>query len=260
MDVHAPHAPMHTWKDFWIHLGTITIGLLIAIGLEQSVEWMHRLHEKQVLQHDLREEAERNLKILSEDLRIAQNEVWMKQAMATTAAAKVDGGKLTISLALAPCYPGTLNTPHIKYFAPSETVWTAARESGLTSLIPAREARVYARLAHNQTLLSDARDRVAAACDEIAAMQQRLSTRQAGSADRSWTLTLEQAEKLAEEASQAEIATKALLFRLKTVQVCEEAILDDRLDYDKVIQMIGNVEAGDADDSPSAGQTAPGQL
>src|ERR1700689_4941523 len=116
MDVHPPHAGIHTWKDFWIHLGTITIGLLIAIGLEQSVEWMHRLHERHVLQQDLREEAERNLKIISEDLRIADNEIWMKQAMAATAYAKVSGGKLTITLPAAPCYAGTLNTSHVKYF------------------------------------------------------------------------------------------------------------------------------------------------
>jgi hypothetical protein len=25
MDVHAPHGAMHSWKDFWVHLGTITI-------------------------------------------------------------------------------------------------------------------------------------------------------------------------------------------------------------------------------------------
>ena len=37
LDVHMPHES-HTWKGFWIHLGTITIGLLIAISLEQGVE------------------------------------------------------------------------------------------------------------------------------------------------------------------------------------------------------------------------------
>ena len=26
IDVHAPHGGLHTWKDFWIHLGTITWG------------------------------------------------------------------------------------------------------------------------------------------------------------------------------------------------------------------------------------------
>jgi len=242
MDVHAPHGGLHTWRDFWIHLGTITIGLLIAIGLEQSVEWMHRLHERHVLQQDLREEAERNLKIISEDLRIADNEIWMKQAMAATAYAKVSGGKLTITLPAAPCYAGTLNTSHVKYFAPSETVWTAARESGLTSLIPAREARVYARLAHNQTLLSGARDRVAYACNEVAAQQQRFSAAGPGAGTRVWTMTPEQAEKFAEASSRAGIEIKGLIFRLRVVQVCEEAILNESLDSDKIMEMIGKVE------------------
>src|SRR6202049_139743 len=41
LDVHAPHKAVHTWKDFFIHLATIVIGLLIAVGLEQTVEHIH---------------------------------------------------------------------------------------------------------------------------------------------------------------------------------------------------------------------------
>jgi hypothetical protein len=37
LDVHSPRGAANTWKEFLIHLGTISIGLLIAIGLEQSV-------------------------------------------------------------------------------------------------------------------------------------------------------------------------------------------------------------------------------
>jgi len=59
LDVHVPHAT-HTWKDFWIHLGTIAAGLLIAISLEQSVEALHRLHERHVLEESLRSEGEQN--------------------------------------------------------------------------------------------------------------------------------------------------------------------------------------------------------
>ena len=38
LDVHAPHETVHTWKGCFIHLATIVIGLLIAVGLEQMVE------------------------------------------------------------------------------------------------------------------------------------------------------------------------------------------------------------------------------
>jgi hypothetical protein len=45
LDVHAPHETIHTWKDFFIHLATIVIGLLIAVGLEQTVEYFHHRHQ-----------------------------------------------------------------------------------------------------------------------------------------------------------------------------------------------------------------------
>lgn len=41
LDVHPPHEAAHTWKDFFIHIATIVIGLLIAVGLEQTVEYIH---------------------------------------------------------------------------------------------------------------------------------------------------------------------------------------------------------------------------
>ena len=33
LDIHPPHTPTHTWKDFFIHIATIGLGLLIAVGL-----------------------------------------------------------------------------------------------------------------------------------------------------------------------------------------------------------------------------------
>jgi hypothetical protein len=45
LDVHPlPHAA-HGWRDFFIHIATIVIGLLIALGLEQSAEGIHHRHQ-----------------------------------------------------------------------------------------------------------------------------------------------------------------------------------------------------------------------
>jgi hypothetical protein len=43
-DVHPPHGSIHGWRDFSVQLITITVGLLIALGLEGSVEWLHHRH------------------------------------------------------------------------------------------------------------------------------------------------------------------------------------------------------------------------
>lgn len=60
LDVHPPHEPIYTWKGFAVHIATIVIGLLIAVGLEQSVEYVHRRHQAEIfeehLRADLREE------------------------------------------------------------------------------------------------------------------------------------------------------------------------------------------------------------
>lgn len=61
LDVHAPHERIHGFRDFLLHLLTITIGLLIALGLEGLVEMRHH--------HQLREEADSNMRREIEDNR-----------------------------------------------------------------------------------------------------------------------------------------------------------------------------------------------
>jgi hypothetical protein len=44
LDVHPVHKTVHGWRDFLLHLLTITIGLFIALSLEGLVEWRHHRH------------------------------------------------------------------------------------------------------------------------------------------------------------------------------------------------------------------------
>jgi len=60
LDVHSPHHPIVTWKEFLVHLGTITIGLLIALSLEGWVEWMHHRHLVHEAESSLHEEIVHN--------------------------------------------------------------------------------------------------------------------------------------------------------------------------------------------------------
>jgi hypothetical protein len=41
LEIHPPHAPIHTFKDFVIQLVTITAGVLIALSFEGVREWNH---------------------------------------------------------------------------------------------------------------------------------------------------------------------------------------------------------------------------
>ncbi|HTC83769.1 MAG TPA: hypothetical protein VK683_05410, partial [Rhizomicrobium sp.] len=40
MEIHKPK-PVHSWREFLLELGTITLGVGIALAAEQTVEWFH---------------------------------------------------------------------------------------------------------------------------------------------------------------------------------------------------------------------------
>jgi len=69
LDVHAPHQTVHTRKDFIVHIAAITIGLLIALGLEATVEWFHHKHQAQQALELLKQEIDRNRIVLKNDMR-----------------------------------------------------------------------------------------------------------------------------------------------------------------------------------------------
>jgi hypothetical protein len=60
MEVHPPHKPILSVKEFLVHLLAITIGLLIALGLEASVEWVHHRHQAQEAREDIHQEIRDN--------------------------------------------------------------------------------------------------------------------------------------------------------------------------------------------------------
>jgi hypothetical protein len=62
VDVHPPHEKMHGFKDFLLHLLTITIGLLIALGLEGCVEHWRQRELKTDADTKLRQEIRDNAK------------------------------------------------------------------------------------------------------------------------------------------------------------------------------------------------------
>jgi hypothetical protein len=60
LDVHLPHGKLHDVKEFFLHLFTITIGLLIALGLEGWVEFEHHRHLAHQAEDGLRAEIAHN--------------------------------------------------------------------------------------------------------------------------------------------------------------------------------------------------------
>jgi hypothetical protein len=137
VEVHPPHHPLHTWKDFWIHLGTITIGLLIALGLEASVEWVHRVHERHMLQRALLDEARRNQQWIAENIDEAEHyEAYVSYELVQE------------MQHLPENHPGKpLAAPrpdfNFRVASPDTAVWLNARQSGTSALLPDEAAQLY---------------------------------------------------------------------------------------------------------------------
>src|SRR5881275_1238824 len=73
IEVHPPHETVHNLKQFFIHIVAITIGLLIAIGLEQMVVYFHHRHQLQEARRELAAELEDNRGVLAKNLDAARN-------------------------------------------------------------------------------------------------------------------------------------------------------------------------------------------
>ena len=59
---------MHGWRDFLLHLGTFTVGLLIALGLEAVAEHIHHQHLVAEARENISREISENHEHLLADL------------------------------------------------------------------------------------------------------------------------------------------------------------------------------------------------
>jgi hypothetical protein len=135
LDVHPPHAPTHTWKDFFLHIATIVIGLLIAVGLEQTVERLHNNHLRTGLQELLRSETTGNTEYIDHDIALAEHYIDWAQHQA--AAAQAAGAVRSLSLQRLP--PG-------EWLFPDTGTWLAAKDNGRTALLPQEQQVWYTDL------------------------------------------------------------------------------------------------------------------
>jgi hypothetical protein len=145
LDIHAPHQTVHTWKDFFIHLGTIAIGLLIAIGLEQTVETLHHRQQVREMSLKLHQESTDNLDVIAYDLKGC--DTLLSAIEANAESLKLLGSQhSTASWSPVALAPETL-------FVPAETAWLMMRDSALLSLVPDLLAENYWKLDATESLL-----------------------------------------------------------------------------------------------------------
>jgi hypothetical protein len=141
LDVHPPHEAVHGWRDFFVHLTTITVGLLIALSLEGCVEWRHHRHLVHEAEASLRGEIKDNageLPGVLDDLR--KEQVVLKQDVAV-----MNG--IIANLRTPNPEEMTINYK-IRTF--NDVSWKTAQATGAFSYMPYAEAQEYSHIYDQQ--------------------------------------------------------------------------------------------------------------
>ncbi len=133
LDVHAPHAAAHGWKEFLTHIVAIAVGLLLALALEKAVEFMHERHQLTQARRELAAELHENFrqwqKNQAEVQRIQTNlsrDLQLIQALRTNA---VPNARFDYSES---------------FYSTLDGAWLAARQNGALDLMPHGELMNYA--------------------------------------------------------------------------------------------------------------------
>ena len=135
MEIHKPK-PVHSWREFLTEISIVVLGVIIAIGLEQTVEWLHWQSEVKVARQAIRTEIEaNNVNLFAARIGIAscvQRQIGDVDAILTALAA---GQK-----------PGQLSTFKTVAGSPIRTTeWESERASQVLTHFPRAELAVMSR-------------------------------------------------------------------------------------------------------------------
>lgn len=141
LDVHPAHHAATTWRDFFIHIATIVIGLLIAVGLEQTVEYVH--HRREVAESRRALAVERRINAHRFAVQTREFHRFVPQLKTNLA--------ILMYLKEHPHAPAAAWPGHFDwlfYSSPySDTAWTSAVQAGVVERLPRQERAEDAELA-----------------------------------------------------------------------------------------------------------------
>ena len=144
MHIHRPK-PLHGWREVSLEIGVIVFGIVIAVGLEQTVEFFHHQHQCEQLEAELQRDGQANRAYIKDDIGNAQ--IILQWALGEAAA--LDRAARTRPLILHSMPPAVIGSP-------DAGVWPSARASGVSNLLPssAQNWLEYQADVYNETFVS----------------------------------------------------------------------------------------------------------
>jgi hypothetical protein len=148
VEVHPPHGSIRSVKDFMLHLLAITIGLLIALGLEASVEWMHHRHLVREARENIAQEVRDNQQSLAKEMSALPNEKMQLEALLRVVSDRQNGR------ATRPSENLVWNVTRL-----SDSSWNTAFSTGAVAHMNYEEVRRYSQLYALQQMFNATMDR-----------------------------------------------------------------------------------------------------
>lgn len=143
LDVHSPEGKIHSFREFLLHLLTITIGLLIALSLEGCVEWQHHRHLVHEAEAGLHDEIRQNSQLVgSLRQQINDENKRLDEDLATLVQARKSP---------------TGSHQELKFMFNMQTFddvrWKTAQTTGVLAFMPYEDAKVFAYIYDDQSEL-----------------------------------------------------------------------------------------------------------
>jgi hypothetical protein len=150
VEIHPPHQPIHSVRDFLLQLVTITAGVLIALSLEGLLEWNHY----RMLVREARETITRE---------IADNRKELESSLANLATRQKDlDAALRMTSELLESKKSEVKQISLGFsFAELSTaIWQSAERTGAVAHMDYPEVPEYSRLYAAQQLFADHQTRM----------------------------------------------------------------------------------------------------
>jgi hypothetical protein len=138
--VHAPQHGIHTWRDFTVHIAVVTIGLLLAIGLQQIVEAVHHRSERAHLEEQMHGTFVANKQLIADNVEKLRRLQEYLADLRSTVGARIEGR----SARPAPAESDPRNFGYVP--PPSLGAYEAAKANGSVALLSFDTIRLYDRL------------------------------------------------------------------------------------------------------------------
>lgn len=148
MEIHPPTKPIESMKDFLVHLSIITIGILIALGLEQAVEGWHHYEVGEEARKNIVSEIRDNQRELEGDRAlVAKNEENLRHALEVIRQYLAHQKPKDATVAIA------VNGADL-----NSTSWNTALATGALGYMGYADAKKFTRAYHLQEMLERVQD------------------------------------------------------------------------------------------------------